>query len=459
LVSAGLGSTPSNGVNYLGDISADGKFVAFYSLADNLVVGDVNSTADVFVWERQTGTVECISKTPQGVSANALSLSPRISGTGRFVTYHSLASDLDPLDSNSIFDVYIRDRVLGVSERVSVSTGGIAGNDRSQFPSVSDDGRYISFRSEATNLVPNDTNGIADYFVRDRFTGTTERVSVDSLGGEAIDPSFTPAFTWYSDISFDGRFVVFASGATNLVQGDTNGIVDVFLHDRQTSVTERVSVNSNEEQGVCSGCSLGIQPVPSVSDLGRFVVFVSSANNLAPNDINNLPDVFVRDRVAGVTELVNISDVGIQGDAQATPGGMSRDGRYVTFTSTATTLVTGDTNGFDDVFVHDRMTGGPDVALSNVVAGQTATLSITGATPGGIVVLGASLLGQGILPTAWGPLELNGVSAFFVYVMDGAGKASVPVWLDPALLGLPLWVQGIDLTMDFPTSVWGGTIQ
>ncbi len=340
---------------------------------------------------------------------------------------------------------------------VSVDPFWNEGDGASRFPEISKDGRYVAFVSWATDLVPGDTNGIADYFVRDRLLGITERVSVDSNGGQAAVPTSASSPFSVPGISEDGRFVVFLSFSDNLVPGDTNQAGDVFLRDRQLSLTERVSVSSSGAQAAYTGPTI---IVPTVSANGRYVCFNSWAVDLVPNDTNMVADIFVRDRWKGITELVHMSSSGIQANNWANSASMTSNGRYVIITSRADNLTsTVDTNLDWDVFLHDRMTGGPDVDLANVFAGQTAILTITGATPGGVVVLGASLLGQGILPTAWGPLELNGISAFFAFVMDGAGGASVPVWLDPSLLGLPLWVQGIDLTMDFPTSIWGGTIQ
>lgn len=457
LLSIGIGGQASNGEPYIADISADGRYVVFDSNATNIVAGDVNGKFDVFVVDGQTGAVECASVNAFGIPANGNSVRPKISADGRYVCFQSGATDIDFSDSNSYTDVYLFDRVTKTSERISVDSFGNEGNKYSRYADISADGRFVAFKSWASNLVPMDWNGYSDYFVRDRLLGTTEIVSVDSSGNQGSVQGGTYWEHAEPGISGDGRFVVFASGFENLVPGDTNKSTDVFLHDRLNSTTERVSVNSHGEES--------IPPIeydlvfPKVSDDGRYVVFSSLASNLVPYDTNGVPDVFVRDRFKAVTELVSMSSEGDLGNWISTVGNITPDGRFVVFNSQASNLVPGDTNAANDVFVHDRMTGGPDVDLTNVVAGQTATLTIKGATPGGIVVLGASLLGQGVLPTAWGPLELNGVTAFFAYVMDGAGQLSTPVWLDPALLGLPLWVQGIDLTMDFPTSVWGGTIQ
>ncbi|MGB8981913.1 MAG: hypothetical protein WCC12_08565, partial [Anaerolineales bacterium] len=180
--------------------------------------------------------------------------------------------------------------------------------------------------------------------------GDTTRVSVDSAGGQANAPSRR------SVISADGNYVAFTSEATNLVSGDTNDLPDVFVHDRQTGLTERVSVADDESQA-----NSWSEDPPAISADGRYVAFVSMASNLVSGDTNNIMDVFVRDRQLGQTTRVSVDSSGAQvsGDEWTNFGGLalSGDGRFVVFTSNVTSLVTGDTNGAEDVFVHDRQTG------------------------------------------------------------------------------------------------------
>src|SRR5437867_824550 len=174
------------------------------------------------------GTTERVSVDSAGTQGNSFSLDPSISADGRFVAFSSLATNLVPGDTNGAFDVFVHDRLTGTTERVSVDSAGTQGHGNSSEPSISADGRFVAFSSVATNRVPGDTNAAFDVFVHDRLTGTTERVSVASAGtqgnGSSLDPS----------ISADGRFVAFSSVATNLVPGDTNGKEDVFVHDRLT---------------------------------------------------------------------------------------------------------------------------------------------------------------------------------------------------------------------------------
>src|SRR5262249_35179982 len=193
---------------------------------------------------------------------------PVISADGRFVTYWSGDPSMVSGDTNDTWDVFVRDRQLATTERVSVDSNGTEANGGSFASAISGDGRFVAFESDATNLVADDTNGSQDIFVHDRQTGTTERVSVSSAADQANDFSYKPT------ISSDGRFVAFWSVATNLVADDTNGFADIFVHDRQTGTTERVSVNSAGVEADSNSNS------PAISADGRFVVFVSLATNL-----------------------------------------------------------------------------------------------------------------------------------------------------------------------------------
>src|SRR3990172_5886825 len=189
----------------------------------------------------------------------------------------------------------------GTTERASVSTAGVQGDALSGYPAISADGTIVAFRASASNLVPSDTNGADDVFVRDRQAGATERVSVSSAGGQG-----SGGHSYEPSVSDDGRYVAFRSHATNLVAGDTNGTDDVFVRDRQTGVTVRVSVDSSGVQG--NGGSYE----PSVSGDGRYVAFRSVASNLVPGDDNAVQDIFVHDRQTGATERVSVTSAGGQ---------------------------------------------------------------------------------------------------------------------------------------------------
>lgn len=339
------------GASYHPSISADGRYVAFESYANNLVPGDTNGTWDIFVHDRQTVVMEHVSVDSQGVQGNNLSRNPSISADGRYVTFESYATNLVPGDTNANPDIFVHDRQTGVTERVSVDSQGVQSNSMSRNASISADGHHVSFNSHANNLVPGDTNWTEDTFTHNRLTGATKRVSVNSRGVQANHTSYK------SSNSADGRYVVFTSDANNLVPGDTNYDPDIFVHDCQTGVTERVSVDSFGAQG--HGQS-GIRGPSCLSADGRYVAFQSEASNLVLGDTNGLADVFVHDRQTGVTERVSVDSFGAQANGYGNESdypSISANGRYVAFESGADNFVPGDTNGRLDAFVHDRRTG------------------------------------------------------------------------------------------------------
>ena len=340
-----------NGLSESPAVSSNGRYVVFESKAFNLV-GDVRFSSGILVRDRETGITKRIdidSEIPRG-SRNFLS----ISDNGRFVVF-----SVDPEYIYFAQYIYLHDLETEMTERIDITTSGEPATRWSIQPSVSADGRYVAFSSSAPDLVEGDTNGTTnvdtnigdDIFVRDRNTGITERVSVSSSGMQSDHISKSPS------ISADGRFVAFESRATNLVMGDTNGVNDVFIHDRNTKITERLSVSSSQEQ------ANNISFDPSISADGRYVAFVSRANNLVEGDTNEINDAFVHDRVTGITERVNVSSNGEQADYDlqystyySLSPSISADGRYVAFESPATNLVPNDTNKSHDVFVRDRQT-------------------------------------------------------------------------------------------------------
>lgn len=288
-------------------------------------------------------TTTRVSVKSNGTQLFAPSSQAQLSLDGRYAAFVATASGVVAGDTNGQPDVFVRDRTAGTTVRVSVATGGGQGNGRSDLPSISRDGRYVAFYSEASNLVPGDTNGQPDIFVRDRVAGTTTRVSVSSGGAQANGDSAFPS------ISDNGQVVAFSSSASNLVNGDGNGTVDIFVRDRTAGTTRRVSVSSAGAGG--NGASIN----PALSGDGAVVAFVSDASNLVPGDINGNRDVFVR--ATGATQLVSVGAGGAPADSLSTEPAVSRDGRYVAFDSSASNLVAGDSNGFQDVFVRDRVAG------------------------------------------------------------------------------------------------------
>jgi tricorn protease-like protein len=230
------GAQANMGTDAFARISADGRFVAFSSGASNLVAGDTNNRPDVFVRNLATGTTVRVSVSSTGAQVYRASYAMAISADGRVIAFFSRASKLAPHDTNHQTDVFVRNRATSKTRLVSVSTSGAQANLGATVAAVSADGRVVVFESPATNLAGHDSNRVEDIFVRNRTLHRTWRVSVSSSEAQANGPSYLPA------ISADGRTVVFESSASNLVPGDTNHVLDVFVRDRITGTTHRVSL-------------------------------------------------------------------------------------------------------------------------------------------------------------------------------------------------------------------------
>lgn len=228
------------------------------------------------------------------------------------------------------------------TEIVSVADDGSHANAGAGDPSISDDGNVVAFSSSSDNLVAGDMNGVTDVFIRDRAAGTTRRVSISSTGVEGNGASYD------ASVSGDGNFVVFASAATNLTVGDANGVVDIFIHDIGAGLTSRVSRSAAGANGPSF--------TPCVTSEGRYVAFSSDATNLVSADTNGARDVFVRDRVAGTTERASVKSNGAQANSGCFFPSMSRDGRYVAFSTWATNLDSADV-AWSDIYVRDRIAG------------------------------------------------------------------------------------------------------
>jgi hypothetical protein len=345
----------ANSFSFDAALSQDGLLCAFDSLANNLVPSDTNGVYDVFLKDRTSGNTELISIDSSGVQGNRDSFLPFMSQDGRFVVFSSLSNNLVSGDTNGKYDVFLRDRLNGTTERVSIKGAGVQGNADSYGLGVSADGNTIYFESYASNLVANDTNAQPDVFIRNRLTAKTTRVSVDSSGAEGNNYSF------FGGMAADASAVCFYSAASNLVGNDFNNKVDIFLHDLNTLATTRISTDPSGNDAD------GNSVLPRMSSDGRFTVYRSAATNIIANDTNGFEDVFVYDRAAGVSDRVSIDSFGAEAndnslDVPGSPdintyGAISTDGQFVIFDSQASNLVDNDTNGVTDIFIHNRYTG------------------------------------------------------------------------------------------------------
>lgn len=380
-VSVRSNGTQANGNSYAPAISDDGRIVVFHSFATNLVDGDSNNVADVFVHDRQTGVTSVASRVIGG-SANDISYDADVSADGRYVVFWSYASNLVGGDNNGHADVFRLDLAGLVMERVSVDSNEAQANGESRWPSISGDGQRVAFTSDASNLVGGDNNGYADIFVRDLSAGTTQRVSVpDGTSNNANGQSSE------SEIADNGAVVAFASLASNLVSDDTNGYQDIFIHNLGNGNTKLVSIASNGVQAN--------QPSeqPSISGDGVHVAFQTYADNLVSNDTNGDRDVFIRDRDRNVLSLVSKDSAGERANGSSKSPAVDGYGRYIAFSSKASDLIAGDTNGQRDIFVHDRKdpatltidytTGAPGshfiVSGANFAPNTEAQVSVNGA--------------------------------------------------------------------------------
>jgi len=360
-ISVTPGGVAGNSFGQFGTATADGSMVFFYANANNLVTGDTNAAEDIFVRDVVKGVTTRLSVAPPAQSSGASSV-PSISSDGLRVAFVSAATNLVPSDANAVNDVFVRDLKTGTNSRVSVSSASAEGDGASSNGMISANGKFVAFSSAATNLVAGDTNAVGDVFVRDLDAATTERVSVSGAGVEANAGSSSPR------ISGDGRFVVFLTTASNLSASDLNATFDIYVRDRQLATTTLVSV------GLDGMAASGFEP--SISANGRYVGYRSSSANIVANDTNGQDDVFVRDLQTNTTVRASLGNNNLEPNGQSQEPALSSDGRFVVFRSTANNLAAPDGNGREDAFLRDLQTGttthisvSPDGAVHN---GNTA---------------------------------------------------------------------------------------
>ena len=421
-------------------ISDNGRYVAFYSYANDLVGGDADST-DVFVRDLQTATTTLVSVDGNGAKGNANSylFGGLMSADGRFVLFGSYASNLAAGDVNGAFDVFLRDRQLGTTTLVSAAAGGQPGDSISGGEALTEDGRLVVLTSNATDLVPGDLNGWDDVFVRDTLAATTVLASARG----PLPPSLTGnRASWATAASGDGRHVLFTSNAEDLVSEDDNRAVDVFVRDLDTGTTILASRIAGVGDRVSTGVDLSLggryvlfdstSPYPifpqpgdefvgevyvhdaqtgskqlvsvtpggaaadgystgkAITPSGRYVLFGSVAPDLMAGDGNQTNDVFLRDMQSGVTELVSVDLAGSgSGDGWSSADAVTPNGRFVLFTSKATNLVSTTTAANDQVYVRDRQTGTTTLVSVNAEGTAAGWASSNGKaiTPDGRYVL------------------------------------------------------------------------
>jgi beta propeller repeat protein len=341
LVSSSSAAVPGNANSYFPlAMAADYSYTAFTSQSSNLVTGDTNNRADVFMKDNRSGETTRASISQAGVEANGVSDKPSVSADGRYVSFRSTASNLITGDTNNITDIFRKDTQTGEVVRASTTSAGAQSNGASDWSDISADGNLVVFLSSASNLVTGDTNGKADVFLKDLTTGQTTRISTDSAGAQANNASDR------MDISADGRYVAFRSLASNLVSGDTRGKWDVFVKDTQTGLTVCLSQDGSADSGW-----------PTISADGMYVAYPSFASNLVAGDTNAQRDIFRASVADGSVSRVNTTAAGAQTAGTCGIPDISADGRYVVFFSAASTLVAGDTNGVKDIFRKDTLTG------------------------------------------------------------------------------------------------------
>jgi Tol biopolymer transport system component len=403
LVSTAADGTAGDSDSGTPRISANGRYVAFESWSANLVPGDTNGINDIFVKDRHTGAIERINVADDGTQAGIASIAFSISGNGRYVAFDSLDADLVPGDTPDSEDVFIRDLRTG---RTEILIGPGPEGSFTYAPSISADGRYVAFTSSRSDLVAGDTNGESDAFVHDRWKKTTRRVSVATYGTEGGGRSASEAisadgtriaftserrlrtgtgaeepgtdqrrprsrFFYVHDtrtgrtapavvdldgeetplngdvgLSPDGRHALFSSPYANLVPGDTNGARDHFARDLTTGVTRRLTAAHDGAEPNDDSMSSS----PHLSADNRYAVFTSAASNLVPGDTNGMADAFVRDLRTGAVQRVAVAGDGTQPNGRTGLLAIDASGRTVSFDSGADNLVPGDTNGHTDVF-------------------------------------------------------------------------------------------------------------
>ena len=325
-------------------LSADGLRVAFKSFASDLVPGDGNSRADVFLRDLQSDQTTLVSLGQGGVQGNQDVIDLFLSQDGSTLAWTTSSNNLVALDSNGARDVFVRELATGIVTRVSVSTSGMQANFHCSDPCLSADGRIVAFTSSSTNLVAGDTNNAADIFVHDRATGVTVLASQSTLGVLGLGNSGE------ASLSADGSLLAFSSAAPNLVPGDSNGASDCFLRDLVAGTTTRISVAPGGIEGDAGS------RFPRLTPDGAWIAFESRASNFDPLDTNDRDDVYLLERQSGALERISVDAAGTSSAGACSQPSVSADARYISFGVELDDLDAQDTSGTSDIYRKDRLT-------------------------------------------------------------------------------------------------------
>jgi Tol biopolymer transport system component len=329
-------------------LSADGRYIAFSSWASNLVPGDTNGQSEIFVRDLKLGVTSLVSVASDGTQANNTSFTPAISADGNMIAFRSDASNLVPGDTEGHTDIFVHVMSTGVTERVSQTRRGIGADQDSSEPAISADGRVVAFSSLATNLVSvhvGATGLCCDIFVHNLATGRN-RLGDPMLNGRGASDSFLP------QLSATGRYLAFMSWGCKIAAGvDCLDESSVYELDMKTGAMTLVTRAYSGDLGF--GCGAN----PAISADGTKIAFISDGDNLVPNDTNSSYDVFERDLTTGVTTRVSVTSKGAQTNGGLGRVTMSSDGRFVAFQSDSWNIVRDDSNTVQDIFVHDMRTG------------------------------------------------------------------------------------------------------
>lgn len=366
IVSVGTGGVPSNGASYFVSLSADTKVATFESFNTNWAPDQtqINFT-DIFVHDETSNTTRKVSVGYNGQPTDERSVDPYITSDGRYITFMSPATNLVPNDTNRIpyvdngMDVFLFDRVTGVLQRVSLDSLGHQ-IEGNTGGHITADGNLIIMSTTGRNVLEHDPNDTGFSFVYLRNWRTG---AVERITRGLNDAQPNAGMGSFST-SFDGRYTAYTSQATNLAPGDTNGVADVFLYDRVTGTTTLVSKSHN------GGAANGESHPAKISEDGRFVVYRSFATNIVNPPTDGESHMFLYDRVTGKNELITVNSDGEMANGFSKEPSVCNGGRYVSFTSDATNLTSIPHNGERQIYIRDRVKGETHLVTYSINGGM-----------------------------------------------------------------------------------------